>query len=119
MKRVSVLSLFIILLCSSTASAHQFSASYAKCAVQGKTVDLQFTLMLADLHNGPYLDRSGDGLVSDAELKDGVPLLLQLVTENYQITAPDPLGPPAKTTLQGFEKLPDEAVRLDIRYTFS
>ncbi len=96
-------------------SAHTFSTSYSKYRVDGNHVYVQFMLSLSDLHNGPNLDKNNDGAVSDAEFKDGVPLLFEAITNNYHVAAPDP---PVESTIENAVLL-GEAVKLDIRYTFS
>lgn len=111
-----VFSALLLGLClTRTAFAHDFSTSYSKFKIEGSHVQVQFTLNLLDLHNGPKVDRDADGTVSAEELDENIESVFAALKANYHVEAPDP---PQRTIVERYDLAADNAVRLDLLYSF-
>lgn len=112
---IAISALLAALCLAPTASAHDFSTSYSKIRVEGSHVQIQFTLNLLDLHNGPKVDLNSDGAVSAEELDESIENIFAALKANYHVAAPDA---PQRTIVERYDFVTGNVVRLDLLYSF-
>jgi hypothetical protein len=95
--------------------AHDVSSSYARLRVEGSHVHVQFTVALIDFHNGPNLDKNGDGIVTRDELDAGIGALAAKIESNYVLEAPEA---PSSITIETYDLQGEGVVKMDLLYTF-
>ncbi len=101
---------------AATVSAHGLSSSTSRVTVDGRTVHVVFTINLADLHAGPVVDADGDGMITVDELDSRIEAVYGAIKANYGITAAQP---PISTTVDRYQLLDENVLRLDLAYGFA
>jgi len=64
---------------ASPVSAHEFSRSTSRLTVQGRSVRVALSIGATDLHQGPAVDRDGDGVASVDEVDAAIELVFAAI----------------------------------------
>jgi hypothetical protein len=99
------------------ASAHEFSRSTARISAEGRTVRTVLTIGATDLHQGPPVDRDGDGVASVEEIDAAIEPVFAAVKTHYRLTADETA--PESVVLERYGLAGQDTLRLDLQFTFA
>ncbi|MEZ5288177.1 MAG: HupE/UreJ family protein [Vicinamibacterales bacterium] len=97
--------------------AHDLSRSTSRLVVDGRRVDVTFTIGARDFHSGPVVDADGDERVSIDEVDAAIPGVFAALKQHLAITADG--APPVSVLLDRYALSDGPTIRMDLTYEFA
>ena len=115
--RAAAAALILVWAGADPASAHEFSRSTSRVTVNGRTVHAAIAIGATDLHQGPPVDRDGDGVASVDEIDTAIGPIFAAFKQHFRLTADQAV--PTAILLDRYGLSGGDTLRMDVDYIFA